>query len=290
MARLRHRTVKACVAVAILSSSAPAAAAAGRPAAETLLRRADLVRNPFLGTALEAELTVVSRDSGRKLRGSRFTLLTHRADRTLVLMPQEDSGAPPGALLIADDTYWLLLPRGERPVELAFRHVVAGDLSHAGFLRVNLRVRFEPRHDGEETLGGVPCWRLELAPRSVPAPFGRVRYWVAQSDFRPIRIEFYGETGELLKTARFTRYQDSGVGSRPARIEIEDTRRPRETATLDLGRPVGVDTSKLAFDLDDLAALRDVGRRLAERAGIAASGRELVDGLVRRTSSDGNPP
>lgn len=263
-----------------LATLAPTnAATAAGPNAETLLRRADLVRNPFLGTALDLDLSVVSRVSGRELRRSRFTMLTRRGDRTLMLMLQDDPAAP-GALLIAEDTYWLLLPHAEASVELALRHVVAGDLSHAGFLRVNLRLRYLPRIDGEETLGGDPCWRLELVPRGEPAPFGRVRYWVAREGFRPIRIEFYAVTGELLKTARFTRYQDTGVGPRPARIEIEDTRRPDERAILTLGPPQGVATSGLAFDVADLMALRAAGRRLAAEGGAPASGRRLVDALV----------
>ncbi len=257
---------------------AATSAAAERPKAATILRRADLVRNPFLGTALDIDLSVVSRASGRELRSSRYTMLTHRSDRTLILMHQRDRTAP-GALLIADDTYWLLLPNAEWPVELALRHVVAGDLSHVGFLRVNLRVRYEPRYDGEETLGDVPCWRLELEPKSETAPFGRVRYWVAQHGFLPIRIEYYAESGELLKTVRFTSYQDS-LGPRPARIEIEDTGRPGERTTLTLGRPRGVKTLKLNFDLDDLAALREAARRLAIESEAPVSGKQLVEALA----------
>jgi len=259
--------------------SSATSAAPGLPQPATILRRADLVRNPFLGTALDIGLSVVSRTSGRELRGARFTMLTQRNDRTLILMPQPDRAAP-GALLIAEDTYWLLLPHAERPVELALRHVVAGDLSHAGFLRVNLWVRYEAHHDGEEKIGDEPCWRLELEPRSEPAPFKRVRYWVAQRGFLPLRIEFYGEAGELLKTAHFTRYQATGAGQRPARIEIEDTRRPVERAILTLGTPRGVNTSSLAFDLADLAALRGAARSLAMASDAPASGRQLVEALV----------
>jgi hypothetical protein len=269
------------VASLILLSFGPAVgASAGTqpPPATTILRRADLVRNPYLGTALDIHLSVTSRATGRELRNARFTLLTRRGDRTLILMRQKDRSAP-GALLIADDTYWLLLPSAERPVELALRYVVAGDLSHAGFLRVSLWRRYEPRLEGEETLGEVPCWRLELEPKGERAPFGRVRYWVAQRGFLPIRIEFYGVSGELLKTARFTDYQNTGVGLRPARIEIEDTGRPEERATLTLGRPEGVRTAGLPFDVADLLALRDAGRRLAPAGENPLSGRQLVEAL-----------
>ena len=109
-----------------------------------------------------------------------------------------------------------------------------------------------------------------------------MRYWVAQRGFLPIRIEFFGKAGELLKTARFTRYQDTGVGRRPARIEIEDARRPDERATLTLGPPRGVETSKLNFDVDDLMALREAARRLAAGSEAPVSGKQLVDALVSR--------
>lgn len=281
----RGRRRLAAVLCALLAA---APAGAREPDAATVLRRADLVRNPVLGTAIDLELTVVSKTSGRELRRSRFVLLTRRGERTLLLMPGEDGG-PPGAALIDADAYWLLLPRASRPVRLALERVVAGDLSHAGFLRLGLWSRYRARFDGEETLDGVPCRRLELEPAADPAPFGRVRYWVAANGLRPIRIEFYSATGELLKTARFVRYRDTGSGPRPSRIEIEDAGRPDEQATLDLGPPRGVPTSRLAFDLDDLAALREAAIRLAAEDGRPASGPDLVDALAesaRRREED----
>jgi len=256
------------------------------------LRRADLVRNPYLGTTVDLELSVVSKETGRELRQARFLMLTHRRGSTLLLLSGEDRSregrTTPGALLIADDTYRLLLPHAERPVELALRHVVKGDLSHAGFLRVNLRERFEARHDGEETVEGVPCWRLELEPNSSSGfgvaaetlPFQRVRYWIARHGALPIRIDFLGDAGEAIKTVRFTAYQDTGVGRRPARIEIEDAGRPDEKATLTLGEPAGVPTSGLAFDDADLLALRTAARRLAAESDRPVGGGSLVRALL----------
>lgn len=266
-----------------------------RPTAETILRRADLVRNPALGTALEIDLAVVDRASGHALRRERFFMLTRRGERTLLLMATGD-GTAPAALLIAEGAYWLLMPGAERPLKLALQSLVAGDLSHAGFLRVSLRLRFAPRLAGEETLGGVPCWRLELEPRSESEPesepdvgpgldpdsipFRRVRYWVARDGFLPVRIEFYGGDGELLKTARFTAYRETGAGPRPARIEIEDRRRPGRRVTLTMNRPRAVRTSKLEFALDDLAALRDVAAERGAWSAAAIDAGELVDALI----------
>lgn len=284
-----NRALRRLLAIGSWCALAPlASAGAAGPDAATVLRRADLVRNPYLGSVVDLDLSVASRASGRELRSSRYTMLTRRGGRTLLLMRQGD-GTPPGALLIADDTYWLLLPHAERPVELALRYVVAGDLSHAGFLRVDLRLRYDARHDGEETLGGVACRRLELVPKGEPAPFGRVRYWVAREGFLPIRIEFYDAAGGLLKTARFTGYQETGFGLRPARIEIEDSGRPRERATLILGPPTGAQTSQLDFGLDDLFALRDVARSLREAGDGSVTGKRLVEALRRQAAGWARP-
>ena len=263
----------------VLGMAAAGAAAQRDPDGEVVLRRAELVRNPFVGTAIEVDLTVVSRDTGRTLRASRDLLLTQRGERALMLLGTKRAVAP-GALLFADDTYWLLLPHAADPVELAMVHVVAGELSHVGFLRVDLRSRYRPREAVAEELDGVPCWRLELEPRRQPAPFGRVRYWIARDRLLPLRIDFHDAAGVRLKIARFTAYRDSGFGPRPARIEIEDTHRPGERATLVLGSPRPVPTAKLDFDVPALLALREAARRLAAEGVSVPSGQRLVAALA----------
>ncbi len=168
----------------------------------------------------------------------------------------------------------------EKPVELGLRYVVAGDLSHIGFLRINLRIRYKPHSDGEETLGDTPCWRLELEPKSESAPFGRVRYWVAQDGLLPIRIEYYTQAGALLKTVRFTSYGETNQGLRPERIEIDDTGRTAERAKLTLSTPKVVWTKNLRFGVADLFVLRDSAGRLATESDESVHGEQLVDALL----------
>lgn len=245
--------------------------------AVTLLRRADLVRNPFLGTSTDIEVSVVDRTTGRPLRRGKFHMLTRKGGQTLLLISQQ-GWASAGGLLIADDTYWLLLPEAEAPVALPFGQVVAGEISHAGFLRLDLRLHYQPRVDGEEVLGEMPCWRLELLPKSTKAFFSRIRYWVAKDNQLPIRLEFYAAE-KLLKTAHFVRYQDTGWGPRPAEIEIEDQLRPGEKTSLILGKPRGAKTSGLDFDVEDLIALRNAAHRLAEEGVTTGDGGRLLQAL-----------
>lgn len=259
----------------------PTAFASDRPSTETILRRAELVRSPPLGIAVVVELQVLSARSGRELRAQRSLLITHRSGRSLLAV-EPRPGEVGGALGIADDVYSLLFPGSDLPVDLALRHVVAGDLSHLGFLRVDLRRRFTARFAGEEVRDGRVCWRLELEAGPGESrgslPFRRVRYWVAREGFLPVRLEFYGEGNAALKTVRFVTHRRTGLGLRPARLEILDEGRPGERTILTLSSPRGVPTSVLAFDGHDLLALRDAV------AAIASAGGDPLDGtaLVRR--------
>ena len=50
----------------------------------TVLRRAELIRNPYAGIAVDIDLSVVSRESGRELRSSSYILITNRRDQSLI--------------------------------------------------------------------------------------------------------------------------------------------------------------------------------------------------------------
>lgn len=280
MRSTRYAALGTWMLVAIVAAKAPWADVGARvpvaPSGETILRRAELARNPFLGVGVDIDLQVVTKETGRHLRNSNFLMLTHRADRTLLVMRQSDPSRP-GALLIADDSYSLLLPDAEAPAELALGHVVAGDLSHAGVLRVNLRLRYLPRSVSEASIDGVPCWELELEPRKAGELFGSVRYLVAKEGLLPVRIEYRAPDGELLKTARFVSFRATGLGPAPERIAIEDAHRPRELAILTLSDPVRVDTYMLDFDLQDLFALREAAGRLGADGSLTVEA--LVDAL-----------
>jgi len=252
---------------------------------DTILRRAELERNSWLDVAVDVDLQVVARATRRELRRSRFLMLTHRMDRTIMVLERQDP-AEAGALLIRDDTYSMLLPRSQQPIELPLGRVVAGDLSHAGFLRVNLRIRYLPRLVGETTLDGSSCWELELTPLGDAAPFGRVRYWVTKDDGLPRRIEYFSPEGRRLKTVRFLEHRDIGLGFAPARLEIEDDDRPEETALLTLAPPERLDTYMLAFDRHDLELAREVARAGGDGAGLGAR----IVAALRDAAGAGTPP
>ncbi|MFX7006092.1 outer membrane lipoprotein-sorting protein, partial [Acinetobacter baumannii] len=52
--------------------------------------------------------------------------------------------------------------------------------------------------------------------------YARIEYWVAKATARPIKGKFYSDSGRLLKTAYYRRYQDIMGGQRPTETLIID--------------------------------------------------------------------
>jgi hypothetical protein len=53
---------------------------------------------------------------------------------------------------------------------------------------------------GEDTIAKVPCWRLDVTPRSADAVYGRLELWVREDNYVPLKWVIYDKSGKLQKT------------------------------------------------------------------------------------------
>lgn len=72
-------------------------------------------------------------------------------------------------------------------------------------------------HDYAHTIAGTElvqkenCWKIELVPKSdAPVVWGKLQYWVRQSDGLAARVEYYDERGKLMRTMLFSDYKAMG--------------------------------------------------------------------------------
>lgn len=64
---------------------------------------------------------------------------------------------------------------------------------------------------GVEELQGVECWKIELLPKpDAPVVWGKLFYWVRQSDGLAERVEYYDERGKLMRTMEFSDFKVMG--------------------------------------------------------------------------------
>ncbi len=266
---------------AALAAHAPPAAAAQRPPqAAEVLRRAEEVRNPDLHYAADFTLRVSAPVEGWPDRESSFTLVARGRDHSVVVMqtPRQFFGS---LLLIAEGRFWFLPARASSPIELSPRQVLQGDIAYGDLARANLGAAYQARLDGEERLDDAACWRLELTRANERALYSRVRFWVEKRRFLPAQLEYYGETGALLRTARYYDYAGGPLGLRAMRIEATSSLGRGERTTMTFSNLRRLDASTMPAAPEGLAAMRDaaLAREAVSSAGFAE---QVLGALARR--------
>jgi hypothetical protein len=253
-------------------------AAAVAPDAREILRRAEDVRSPELDYAVEFRLDATDPGTSWKQRSSAYTMIARGKDQSIVLM-REPQAFHSGALLMTEGAFWLQLPHAERPLQLSPLHVLGGDAAYGDLARGNLLASYEPRLDGEEDVGGEPCYRLELVRTRSSALHPRLRYWVTKQGYRPKKLAFYGNTQTVLRIAHYEDYREGPLGLRSMRIDVDHPARPHERTVLTFSQLRPLDLSRLELTRETLPAIRDAVRAQLESDGTHARAEDLVQAL-----------
>lgn len=278
---MRARTFLGVSALLLIAGTAVAGAPAPaeEPDAGEILRRAEEIRSPDLDYAVDFTLRSVNPDSAWKERTARYTMIAHGKDHSIILM-REPKQFYPATLLIMRNLYWMIFPRSEKPIQLSARHVIHGDISNGDLARGNLLKHYEVRLDGEEKVNRERCWRLKLNRSSYAAHYLKIVYWVSKKKLRPVKFEYYGKTGKLLRTAYYEEYKKGPLGVRSMKIEVETHSRPGETTTMVFENLRALDASGLSFDVPGLIDFRNAARRKFEADGAQGEPEDLIAMLV----------
>jgi len=239
----------------------------------------DDVRSPNLDYAADFRIRVLSPYSPWPERKTDYTMIAHGKDQTMVLMLTPDQFYP-GTLLMTGGRFWLLLPRSTKPAELSIRQVLQGDISYGDLARANLADSYRAILDGEEKVEGEACHRLELSRVEPAAAFPRIRCWISKRRFHPKTFEYYGETGALLRTARYHDFEKGAIGVRPMRIEVVAAGEKGDRTTLTFSNLRVIDGSAISFSPAGMLAFRDAALASKEASGAKARPEDLVAALT----------
>jgi len=259
-------------------------AAAGQPAPEVtaVLESAEDARSPGLDYVVDLSLHVSDPATVWKERTARYTMIARGKDHSLVVI-REPEQFHPGTLLIMDGAYWMLFPRADRPIQLSARNVLDGDVAYGDLARGNLLKNYDIRSAGQETIRGEACHVIELVRNARAGIYPRIRYAARAKKPRPVRLEYYGETGALDRTVWYEDYGDTAIGTRAMRIVVESSRRPGEVSTMTFANLRTLDVSGVAFDVPGLIAFRNAARKRYDAGGGQAAIEDLV-ALVKDAS------
>jgi outer membrane lipoprotein-sorting protein len=223
----------AAVAFALLTLTAADIARAA-PNAQDILAASDAVRNPGKPFALTTVL-VEYRDG---IQTDSNTLRVYsKADpnsgqfRSLIqfVAPARDTNK---LMLKSGNDLWFYDPSSKASIRISPQQRLLGQAANGDVVTVNLAKDYRATLAGEEdTRDGDRqvrhCYKLALAAASPDVTYDHIEMWIDTRTSRPVKAHFYSESGRLLKTAYYRRYERQLGVERPTETVIIDGLNPK---------------------------------------------------------------
>ena len=227
------RSRRRLLGVGALWAAAGSLSIVGTPArtaseAQSLLAASDEVRNPARPFAVT--VTLLEFRAGKQTDSNTLNVYTKAAPggtfRTLIriVAPARDADK---LLLKNGNDLWFYDPASQASVRLSPQQRLLGQASNGDVVTVNLAREYSAELLGEEDMpDGEKVMRravkLGLAAAVSEVTYHRAEVWLNKSNARPIRSRFYAESGRLLKTAFYRKFQPALGLDRPTEVVIID--------------------------------------------------------------------
>jgi hypothetical protein len=204
---------------------------------DELVKRADQVRWPTEPFTLKLNVTDYH---GKEVAGQNgVSVNVFDTTRAIIEMvsPKADAGRK---ILRVDENMWIHIPSTKRAIRITPQQRLLGQVSNGDIMGTNYSGDYTATVLGKEEIdlygggGKAMCNKLELMKKGVAATYYRLVYWTEQSTDRPIRAEFYTQTGKLIKTAHFTNFSDAMGAKRPGRVVIINALEHDDYTTIDV--------------------------------------------------------
>lgn len=186
----------------------------GRAIAEEMERR----EAGFVDSTVELHMTLTSMDGRERVRRLTWqTLETPEAgegDRSLTVFHEPRDIAGTAFLshthIGRPDDQWLYLPSLKRVKRISSSNMssafVGSEFAYEDLLSVEVE-KFDYLWLRDEPCGDDQCDVVERRPLYEDSGYSRQVVWVDQSEFRPVRIDYYDRKDQLKKVLQFRDYQ-----------------------------------------------------------------------------------
>lgn len=197
--------------------------------AQSVLAESDAVRNPskpFSVTVTLLEYRNAKQTDSNTLTVYSKTDTSSGQYRNLIrfVAPQRDADK---LMLKSGNDMWFYDPASQASIRLSPQQRLLGQASNGDVVTVNLAKDYKAELLGEEDVPDGEramrrCHKLGLAAVSLDVTYHRVEMWVDTSSSRPVKARFFAESGHLLKTAYYRKFQTQLGRERPTEVVIID--------------------------------------------------------------------
>jgi len=197
--------------------------------AQRILAASDAVRNPPHAFALTT--TLIEYHNGHQTDTSTLQIYAKAepaSGRYRNLMRFAAPARDANKLMLKNgNDLWFYDPASQASVRISPRQRLLGQAANGDVVTVNLAKDYhaellgeEEVEDGDRVLRA--CHHLALSAVSSDVTYDRIEMWIARDTDRPVKSKFYAESGQLLKTAYYRRYQQELDALRPTETVIID--------------------------------------------------------------------
>lgn len=206
-----------------------APAAHGAPDAQTILAASDAVRNP--SKPFGVVVTLIEYRNRKQTDGNTLEVYS-KADRTggqyhsliRFVDPPRDANK---LMLKSGNDLWFFDPASKASIRLSPQQRLLGQAANGDVVTVNLAKDYTAELLSEEDVSDGErvrrrAYKLRLIGLSPDVTYHQVEMWIETQSARPVKALFYAESGRLLKTAYYRKFQPQLGMERPTEIVIID--------------------------------------------------------------------
>ncbi|MBN3723228.1 outer membrane lipoprotein-sorting protein [Burkholderia sp. Ac-20379] len=212
------------------------------PDAQRLLADSDAVRNPSEPFSLNVTLTQYTdgkqTDANALTAYSRINPVSGQF-RSLIRFaaPARDANK---LMLKTGSDLWFFDPASKASIRISPQQRLLGQASNGDVVTVNFAHGYRASFEAEEDIQDGDrqkrqAYRLKLEASAPDMTYHAIEMWLDATDSRPIKARFYSESGKLLKTAFYRRYQPQLGATRPTEIVIIDGLNPNLVTVMRYG-------------------------------------------------------
>ena len=124
-------------------------------------------------------------------------------------------------MLRQGENMWVYMPNLKRSLRVASRDSFqGGDFNNADVLRVNYEVDYAAQLIAQNDVPG--SIGVELQAKTGDAAYDKIRLWLRDGDFMPLKGEYFAASGKMLRSAEFSDVKSFGGFKRPAKVLMKN--------------------------------------------------------------------
>lgn len=228
---IRRRALCAAIAAAAAIGAAPLRAA---PDAQALLVASDAVRNP--SQPFRVTVTLTEFEKGQQVDTSKLASYSRVLDgggQFASLLRFVEPARDAGKLLLKNgNDLWFFDPGTKASVRISPQQRLMGEAANGDVVTVNFARDYKATLAGDETIKDGEgrqrrAYKLALAAANEDATYAAIELWIDAERSWPLKARFMADSGRLLKTAYYRRFQTQLGAERPTETVIIDGLNPQ---------------------------------------------------------------